>query len=56
MHAIVVAEDGVLTWREVPDLTPGEGEVLIRGANAFAEGAARIGVAVGDPDLVAILV
>lgn len=30
MHAIVVAEDGVLTWREVPDLTPGEGEVLIR--------------------------
>ncbi|KUI19267.1 NAD(P)H-quinone oxidoreductase [Mycobacterium lehmannii] len=34
MHAIVAGPEGRLTWQEVPDITPDEGEILIKVASA----------------------
>src|SRR6478735_10629535 len=30
MQAIVATAEGQLTWQEIPDVTPGDGEVLIK--------------------------
>ncbi|MGV0788183.1 NAD(P)H-quinone oxidoreductase [Mycolicibacterium sp. XJ2] len=34
MHAIVAGPEGRLTWQEVPDIAPNEGEILIKVASA----------------------